>query len=77
MPVDAIVALIVAGTVFRTRGTWALTRLATIVVVVFAILLDFTPLGRAFAPAAPWVWTALLALWLVNVVSVARRVRSA
>jgi hypothetical protein len=69
---NSIIALIVAGTVFRTAGTWALTRLVTIVVVVYAILLDFTPLAYALKPAALSVWVATFVLWVINVI-VARR----
>lgn len=69
---EAILALIVAGTMFRTPQTWASTRLASIVVVVYAIFLDFTPLRYALQPLALGVWSALLVLWVVNLV-VARR----
>jgi hypothetical protein len=71
---EAILALIVAGTIFRTAETWATTRLASILVVVYAIFLDFTPLHAFLAPLAVWIWSAMLVLWVVNLLA-ARRAR--
>ena len=65
---EGIIALIVAGSIFRTPGTWAVTRGLSILDVVVAIFYSYTParpyLGR--------VWLAMLALtaavWIVNIV---------
>jgi len=66
--VEAIFALILAGTVARTAGLWASTRWATVVVAVYAIVLDFTPLHAELQAPARWVWIAMLVLWLANLV---------
>jgi hypothetical protein len=70
--VEAIIALILAGLIFRTGGTWAITRLAILLVVVYAIFLDFTPLRYGLEPLARWIWVAVAGLWLINVVLAAR-----
>lgn len=70
---EAILGLIVAGLIFRTPGTWGVTRLASILVVVYAIFLDFTPLRYALGPAARWVWIGMLVLWVTNLLVARRR----
>lgn len=73
---EAIIALILAGLMFRTGGTWAVTRLAALLVVVYAIFLDFTPLRYMLEPLARWVWVAVAALWLTNVILAGRKEQS-
>jgi quinol-cytochrome oxidoreductase complex cytochrome b subunit len=65
---EAILALILAGTIARTGGMWAVTRLAAIATVVFAIFLDFTQLRGALGPSARWVWIGMLVLWVANLI---------
>lgn len=66
---EAIFALILAGAIVRTAGMWAVTRLAVMATVLYAIFLDFTPLRLTLEPAARWVWIAMLVLWLANLVA--------
>lgn len=72
---DAILALIVAGAVFRTDGTWAITRLVSLLMVPFGILADFLPSAPALQPVRGWAWLAVGVLWLTNVL-IRRRVRA-
>jgi len=65
---EALLALILAGTIARTAGLWALTRWATVVVALYAIALDFTPLHAELQAPARWVWIAMLVLWVANLV---------
>jgi hypothetical protein len=65
---EAILALILAGTIARTSGLWALTRWGVVAVCLYAILFDFTPLRRALTPASPWVWLVMLVLWGTNII---------
>jgi uncharacterized membrane protein YeiB len=65
---EGILALIICGSIFYTAGTWAITRLLGIAIVVLAIFYGYTPL-RVYLG---WPWTALLCLtllvWIVNVI---------
>ena len=67
---EAILALILAGAIARTPGLWPVTRIATVAVVLYAILFDFTPLRFALQAPARYVWIAMLLLWAANVVLV-------
>ena len=69
---EAILALILAGAIARTPGLWPATRIATIVVVLYAIVLDFTPLRAELQAPARYVWIAMLVLWGANVVMTRR-----
>jgi hypothetical protein len=71
---EAILALILAGAIARTPGLWPATRTATVVVVLYAILLDFTPLHAELQAPARYVWIAMFVLWGANVV-MSRRAR--
>lgn len=70
---EAILALILAGTIARTSRLWALTRWGVVAVCLYAILFDFTPLRRTLTPTAPWVWLAMLVLWGTNIVITSRK----
>jgi hypothetical protein len=70
---EAILGLILAGLLFRTSGMWAVTRLASVLVVVYAIFLDFTPARYALAPSTRWVWAAMSLLWIANLLYTARK----
>ena len=63
---EGFIALILSGSIFRTPGTWAVTRAISILDVVVAIFYAYTPLR----PHLGWVWLAMLLLtlivWLVN-----------
>lgn len=74
---EAIVGLILAGVIFRTSGTWQGTRLLSLVYVVFAIFLDFTPLRYPLQSFNRWVLTALAVTWLINVIVVRRSITRA
>ncbi len=69
---EGIVALILAGSIFRTTGTWAITRLISIIDCVVAAFYAYTPL-RAYLG---WVWLAMLGItllvWVVNIVQLPR-----
>ena len=69
---EAIPALILAGANARTPRLWPATRIATIAVVLYAIVLDFTPLRAALQAPARFVWIAMLVLWGANVVMTRR-----
>jgi len=69
---EGIIALILAGTIFRTAGTWALTRAISIFDCVVAIFYAYTPLhvhlGRV------WIGMLLVTLvvWVVNLTQLPR-----
>ena len=69
---EAILALIVAGAVVRTRGIWGVTRFAAMLTVVFAIFFDFTQARLVLGPAARWVWVGMLVLWVANLIATRR-----
>ncbi len=69
---EGIIALILAGSIFRTPGTWAVTRAISILDCVVAIFYAYTPLH----PYLGRVWTAMLlvtfAVWAVNLTKLPR-----
>lgn len=69
---EGFIALIVAGTIFRTTGTWALTRAISILDVVVAIFYGYTPLH----PYLGRVWIGMLVVtfvvWVVNLTQLPR-----
>jgi hypothetical protein len=69
---EGFIALIVAGTIFRTPGTWAITRAISIFDVVVAIFYAYTPLH----PYLGRVWIGMLivtfVLWVVNLAMLPR-----
>lgn len=73
---EAILSLLLAGSIARTTGIWGYTRYAAMLTAVFAILLDFTPLRPSLGPFARWVFTAMLVLWLTNLL-MTRRTKAA
>jgi hypothetical protein len=58
---EGFVALILAGTIFRTQGTWAVTRAISILDCVVAIFYSYTPLH----PYLGRVWLGMLLVTLV------------
>jgi len=73
---EGFIALILAGAIFRTPGTWALTRAISIADVVVAIFYAYTPLR----PQMNGVWLGMLlltaAVWSVNVLRLPRAART-
>lgn len=69
---EGFIALIVAGTIFRTPGTWAVTRAISILVVVVAIFYAYTPLH----PYLGRVWIGMLVVtfvvWSINLTQLPR-----
>ena len=69
---EGFIALIVAGTIFRTPGTWAVTRAISILVVIVAIFYAYTPLH----PYLGRVWIAMLlvtlVVWAINIARLPR-----
>jgi hypothetical protein len=69
---EGIIALILAGSIFYTPGTWAVTRLIALFDCGLAILYAYTPLHAALGR----VWLAMLlitlAVWASNIVLVRR-----
>ena len=70
---EGFIALILAGTIFRTPGTWASTRLISIVDCVVAALLYAFPGLRV---QLTWVWIGMLGItlvvWAANVIALPR-----
>jgi len=70
---EGIIALIICGGIFYTRGTWALTRGLGILIVVLSIFYTYTPLHVYLG----WPWSGLLAftmiVWIANMIALARR----
>jgi hypothetical protein len=69
---EGFVALILAGTIFRTQGTWAVTRAISILDCVVAIFYSYTPLH----PYLGRVWLGMLlvtlVVWVVNLTQLPR-----
>ncbi len=69
---EGFVALILAGTIFRTQGTWAITRAISIFDCVVAIFYSYTPLH----PYLGRVWLGMLlvtlVVWVVNLTRLPR-----
>ena len=69
---EGFIALILSGSIFRTRGTWAVTRAISILDVVVAIFYGYTPLR----PHLGRVWIAMLlvtlVVWLINLTQLPR-----
>jgi hypothetical protein len=69
---EGFIALILAGSIFRTQGTWALTRAISLFDVVVAIFYAYTPLH----PYMSRVWIAMLLVtlivWVVNITQLPR-----
>lgn len=74
---EAIVGLILAGVIFRTAGTWQVTRLLSLAYVVFAIFFDFTPLRYPLQSFNRWALTAFAVIWLINIIVVRRSITRA
>jgi hypothetical protein len=64
---EGFIALIVAGTIFRTPGTWAVTRAISILVVVVAIFYAYTPLHPYLGRVWIGMLVATLVVWAVNI----------
>jgi hypothetical protein len=74
---EGIIALILAGSIFRTQGTWAVTRAISILDCVVAIFYAYTPLH----PYLGRVWIAALLItlvvWVVNLTKLPRAAKDA
>lgn len=77
MDMEGIVALILAGSIFKTTGTWAITRLISIIDCVVAAFYAYTPLRMYLG----WVWLGMLIVtlgfWAVNVARLPRMEKNA
>jgi len=69
---EGFIALILAGSIFRTTGTWAITRAISLLDCVVAIFYAYTPLH----PYLGRVWLAMLLVtsivWVVNLIQLPR-----
>jgi hypothetical protein len=74
---EGFVALIIAGTIFRTPGTWAITRGISIFVCVVAIFYAYTPLHAYLGRV--WMGTLIVTLvvWVVNLTQLPRSAKDA
>jgi len=74
---EGFIALILAGTIFRTQGTWAITRAISILDCVVAIFYAYTPLH----PYLGRVWIGMLlvtlVVWVANLIRLPRPAKDA
>jgi hypothetical protein len=74
---EGFIALILAGSIFRTTGTWAITRAIALFDCVVAIFYAYTPLRAELGRVWLGVLLVTLVVWVVNLTRLPRATKDA